>query len=177
MLIACFLYVILNFLDSIIIIALTLLMRIVMSFVWRKFSSVGREKWCNKMKNGQKLKLGDAPPDTPRNIQEVQASKLGDALGIPSSSTKSTRSFFNVLYFYCFMQYVLFLERLYFLSCVLFFNKVGPHHPLLWSETRSAALHIYFGVRHAPLHCIFTLEWDTLRCFCILLWRETSSTC
>jgi hypothetical protein len=30
------------------------------------------------MKNGQNLKLGDAHV-TPRNIQEVQASKLGDA--------------------------------------------------------------------------------------------------
>ena len=29
------------------------------------------------------------------------------------------------------MQYVLFLERLYFLLCVLFFNKVGPHHPFV----------------------------------------------
>jgi hypothetical protein len=34
------------------------------------------------MKNGQKLKLGDAHV-TPRNIQEVQASKLGDALRHP----------------------------------------------------------------------------------------------
>jgi hypothetical protein len=33
------------------------------------------------MKNGQKLKLGDAHV-TPRYIQEVQASKLGDAQGI-----------------------------------------------------------------------------------------------
>jgi hypothetical protein len=39
------------------------------------------------MKYGQKLKLGDAHV-TPRNIQEVQASKLGDARGTPSSSTK-----------------------------------------------------------------------------------------
>jgi hypothetical protein len=31
------------------------------------------------MKNGQKLKIGDALV-TPRNIQEVQALKLGDAL-------------------------------------------------------------------------------------------------
>jgi hypothetical protein len=30
------------------------------------------------MKHGQKLKLGDAHV-TPRNIQDVQASKLGDA--------------------------------------------------------------------------------------------------
>jgi hypothetical protein len=34
------------------------------------------------MKNGQKLKLGDAHA-TPRNIQEVQASKLGDAPEAP----------------------------------------------------------------------------------------------
>jgi hypothetical protein len=34
------------------------------------------------MKNGQKLKLGDAHV-TPSNIQEVQASKLGDALEAP----------------------------------------------------------------------------------------------
>jgi hypothetical protein len=33
------------------------------------------------MKYGQKLKLGDAHV-TPRKIQEVQASKLGDAQGI-----------------------------------------------------------------------------------------------
>jgi hypothetical protein len=34
------------------------------------------------MKNGQKLKLGDAHV-TPTNIQEVQASKLGDAPKTP----------------------------------------------------------------------------------------------
>jgi hypothetical protein len=65
------------------------------------------------MKNGQNLKLGDAHA-TPRNIQEVQASKLGDApRGTPSSSAK-VRSSFNTLYFYCFMHYAFFLERLVF---------------------------------------------------------------
>jgi hypothetical protein len=34
------------------------------------------------MKNGQKVKLGDAHV-TPRNIQEVQASTLGDAPAAP----------------------------------------------------------------------------------------------
>jgi hypothetical protein len=34
------------------------------------------------LKNGQKLKLGDAHV-TPRNIQELQASKLGDAPEAP----------------------------------------------------------------------------------------------
>jgi hypothetical protein len=39
------------------------------------------------MKYGQKIKVGDAHV-TPRNIQEVQASKLGMPHGTPSSSTK-----------------------------------------------------------------------------------------
>jgi hypothetical protein len=71
------------------------------------------------MKNGQKLKLGNAHV-TPRNIQEVQASKLGDApRGTPSSSAK-IRSPFNTLYFYCFMHYAFFLERQLFSLSVLF---------------------------------------------------------
>jgi hypothetical protein len=61
------------------------------------------------MKNGQKLKLGDAHV-TPRNIQEVQASKLGDALEAPLSSSAKIRSPFKTLYFYCFMHYAFFLE-------------------------------------------------------------------
>ena len=111
----------------IILIALTLLMRIVWSFVWRKFSSVGREEWCDEMKDGQKLKLGDAHV-TPRNIQEVQASKLGDAPKHPHFHHQSIRSFFNALYFYCFIWYVLFLERIYFcfqFSFVLFSVAYG----------------------------------------------------
>jgi hypothetical protein len=40
------------------------------------FQVLGKEN--DEMKYGQKLKLGDAHV-TPRNIQEVQVSKLGDA--------------------------------------------------------------------------------------------------
>jgi hypothetical protein len=64
------------------------------------------------MKNGQKLKLGDAHV-TPRNIQEVQASKLGDKLGHLSTHYIFIAS--------CIMRF--FLERLYFcfqFSFVLF---------------------------------------------------------
>jgi hypothetical protein len=57
---------------------LMLLIRIVWSFVWRKFLSVGKGEWWDEMKYGQKIKLGDAHV-TPKNIQEVQASKLGHA--------------------------------------------------------------------------------------------------
>src|SRR3954471_9640894 len=117
------------------------------------------------MKNGQKLKLGDVPGTPPRNIQEVQASKLGDAQGITSSSIKSTRSFFNALYFYCFMPLCVILgASLFSVVCLLFSIKLDPiifilecdtlrytASCLLWSEIRSAILHhVYFGVRHAP---------------------------
>ena len=68
-----------------------------------------------------------------------------------------------------------------FLLCVLFSIKLDPiifyfgvrHAPLycilLWSETRSAVLHIYFGVRHAPLFLHFVLERDTLHLFSSLI--------
>jgi hypothetical protein len=54
------------------------------------------------MKNGQKLKLGDAHA-TPINTQEVQALKLGDAPEAPLSSSAKIRSPFKTLYFYCFL--------------------------------------------------------------------------
>ena len=65
------------------------------------------------MKNGQKLNLGDEHV-TPRHIQEVQSSKLGDAQVIPFFINRNIRSCFSTLYFYCFIYYVLFLERLCF---------------------------------------------------------------
>src|SRR3954463_15090866 len=40
---------------------------------------------------------------------------------------------------------------LFSVVCLLFSIKWTPSY-LIWSETRSAALHIYFGVRHAPLY-------------------------
>jgi hypothetical protein len=93
--------------------------RIVWSFVWKKFSSVGIGEWWDEMKYRQKLKLGDAHV-TPRNIQEVQASKLGNALEAPLLH-RQNRSPFNTLYFYCFIFYAFFLERLYFCFQFYFF--------------------------------------------------------
>ena len=73
----------------------------------------------NEMKDGLKLKLGDAARVTPRNIQEVQASKLGDALS-PSSSIKIP-GFFQTLHFYCFMHNCVVLGASYFLFLFWFF--------------------------------------------------------
>jgi hypothetical protein len=65
------------------------------------------------MKYGKKLKLGDAHV-TPRNIQEVQASKLGDAPWHPFFIKKNIRSSSRHYNFYCFICYVFFLKHLYF---------------------------------------------------------------
>jgi hypothetical protein len=64
------------------------------------------------MKNGQKLKLRDAY--APQEIsKKYKRQSLGCPEAPPSSSAK-IRSPFNTLYFYCFMHYAFFLERLYF---------------------------------------------------------------
>ena len=82
------------------------------------------EGMSNEMKDGLKLKLEDATRVTARNIQEVQASKLGDAQGTPSSSIKIP-GFFQTLYFYCFMHSCVvlgassFLFLFWFLVCVV----------------------------------------------------------
>jgi hypothetical protein len=51
------------------------------------------------MKDGQKLNPGDAHV-TPRNIQEVQASKLGDVQDIPFFINQNIRSSFKTLSIY-----------------------------------------------------------------------------
>jgi hypothetical protein len=75
------------------------------------------------MKYGQKLKLGDAHV-TPRNIQEVQASKLGDARGTPSSSTKKSGQLlrhyiFIASYAMCFSWSVFIFAFSFLLFCLL----------------------------------------------------------
>jgi hypothetical protein len=71
------------------------------------------------VKNGQKLKLGDAHT-TPKKYQRGTSIKTwGCPRGTPSSSAK-IRSPFKTLYFYCFMHYAFFLERQLFLLSVSF---------------------------------------------------------
>jgi hypothetical protein len=75
------------------------------------------------MKYGQKFKLGDAHV-TPINIQEVQASKLGDAQGTPSSSTKisghlSRHCIFIASYAMCFSWSIFIFAFSFVLFCLL----------------------------------------------------------
>jgi hypothetical protein len=75
------------------------------------------------MKNGQKLKLRDAHV-TPRNIQEVQASKLGDAPEAPllhrqKSGHLSTHYIFIALYSMRFSWSVFTFAFSFLLFCLL----------------------------------------------------------
>src|SRR5215216_2957524 len=82
------------------------------------------EGMSNEMKDVLKLKLGDAMCVTPRNIQEVQASKLGDAQGIPLFINKNPRFLPNA-------SFLLFLAQLccswsvFFFVFVLVFSLLG----------------------------------------------------
>jgi hypothetical protein len=66
------------------------------------------------MKNGQKLKLGDAHATPKKYPRSTSVKAWGCTQGTPSSSAK-IRSPFKTLYFYCFMDYVFFLEHQLFL--------------------------------------------------------------
>jgi hypothetical protein len=130
--------------------ALMLLIRIVWSFVWRKFSSVGRGEWWDEMKYGQKLKLGDAHV-TPRNIQEVQASKLGDALRHPFFIDKYQVTFqdtiFLLLRILCvFLGASLFLLSVFF--CFVFYSKWLDPNIFLLEKTHS----IFYCLEHSSFH-------------------------
>jgi hypothetical protein len=87
--------------------------RFVFSFVWRKFSSVGIGEWWDELKDGQKLKLGDAHA-SPQEISKKYKRQTWGCPEAPPSSSAKIRSPFKTLYFYCFMHYTFFLERLCF---------------------------------------------------------------
>jgi hypothetical protein len=72
------------------------------------------------MKNGQKLKLGDAHV-TPRNIQEVQASKLGDSPEAPLLHRQKQVTFQHTIFLWLHALCVFFGASLLFaFSFVLF---------------------------------------------------------
>jgi hypothetical protein len=72
------------------------------------------------VKNGQKLKLGDAHATPKKYPRGTSVKAWGCPRGTHSSSVK-TRSPFKTLYFYCFMHYAFFLERQLFLLLVFFY--------------------------------------------------------
>jgi hypothetical protein len=100
------------------------------------------------MKNGQNLELGDTHV-TLRNIQKVQASKLGDALRHPFFIGKNQVIFqdtiFLLLRILCF-----FLELLYFHFQFCFFAVINGWITscLFWRETYS----VFYCQEHSSFH-------------------------
>ena len=97
------------------------------------------------MKDGKKLKLGDAHV-TPRYVQEVHASKLGDAQGIPIFINKTSGHFtrhyiFIAPYTMCCSWSVSCFCFQFSLVCLLQY-LVGSHQCLFWRETRSVFIAI-----------------------------------
>jgi hypothetical protein len=72
------------------------------------------------MKYGQKLKLGDSHV-TPKNIQELQASKLGDAPWHPFFIKKKYKVIFQDTIFLLLHMLCVFLRASLFLLSVFFF--------------------------------------------------------
>jgi hypothetical protein len=102
------------------------------------------------MKYGQKLKLGDAHV-TPRNIQEVQASKLGDAPEAPllhrqKSGHLSTHYIFIASYSMHFSWSVFTFAFSFLLFCLL--QMVGPQQISFGDDTLHFSLlrTLYFSL-------------------------------
>ena len=120
------------------------------------------------MNDGQKLKLGDAHI-TPRYIQEVQASKLGDSQGIPFFINKTSgyftgRYIFIASYTMCCSWRVSCFCFQFSLVCLLQY-LVGSQQYLFWRETRSTFM---------PRTLQFSLS---LFCECSLFASTAFSSC
>ena len=101
-------------------------------------SSKGEE--YEEIEDGSELKLGDAPMEPPINVKNYLESKLGDAQGIPSSSSSIIRSsslnfVFITLHIMCYAWSV-FLLSVLFVS-LLVISLMDPSF-LCVGETRSA---------------------------------------
>jgi hypothetical protein len=91
------------------------------------------------MKYGQKLKLGDAHV-TPRNIQEVKASKLGDALRHPFFIGKNQVTFQDTIFLLLCILCIFLGASLISLSvflCFVCFNKWLDPNIILLEKTHS----------------------------------------
>ena len=87
--------------------------QIMMTYVWREFSSV-RGKMIKRFRSVKRSSLGMMPPCTPKKYsRRLKRLSLGMPPCIPFS-INIISSYFVPLYFYHFMCYVLCLERLAF---------------------------------------------------------------
>jgi hypothetical protein len=128
------------------------------------------------MKNGQKLKLGHAHV-TPRNIQEVQASKLGDAPRHPFFIGKNQVIFPDTIFLLLHILCVFLGASLLSLSvffCFVCCNK--------WLDPNKFLLEKIHSVFHCQEHSSFCFQFSFILFAVIngwitayLCWRETRS--
>ena len=105
-----------------------------------------KEEDNEEIEDGSKLKLGDAPMASPLNFKNHQVLKIGDAQGIPSSSSTIMRSsslnqVFITLHITCYAWSVFLLLVLF--VCFLVIYLLDP-------------CFVCVGERHAPLFCLNT---------------------
>ena len=89
--------------------------------------------WWKKLKDGQNHNLGDSPMASHWTFKKTQASNLGDAQGIISSSSTTIKSSPLKLCFYHCTYYVLFLEHEFVFVCLLVLNLLDPTF-LVWER-------------------------------------------
>ena len=89
------------------------------SFVRRKFlSSEGEDN--EEIEDGSELKLGDAPMESPLNIKNHQALKLGDAQGVPTIHQQPSGRFAETTFLSLYILCAMLGASLYFQFCLLF---------------------------------------------------------
>jgi hypothetical protein len=110
------------------------------------------------MKNGQKLKLGDDHV-TLRNIQEVQASKLGDAPEAPPFFIGKNQVTFQDTTFLLRHALCVFLGASVVFACC---NKWFDHIMLFWREMNS----IFYCQEHSSFHS-FRSTSVLFFCYCV----------
>jgi hypothetical protein len=125
--------------------------RIVLSFVWRKFSSVGIGEWWDEFKNGKKLKLGDA--HAPQEISKrYKRQSLGCPRGTPSSSAKkghiSTHYIFIVS---CTIHFSWSVSCFSFQFCLVLFDAINGWTPTNFFRRSCLAFHLPRTLRFSLL--------------------------
>jgi hypothetical protein len=118
------------------------------------------------MKYGQKLKLGDAYV-TPRNIQEVQASKLGDAPRHPFFIGKNQVTFQDIIFLLLRILCVFLGASVVFVfSFFVLFAAINGWITscLFWKETRSVFIAKNILVFTLFVQRVFSLS-STAFCF------------
>src|SRR3954467_15971797 len=100
----------------------------------------------------KKLKLRISPGH-PKKYPRGSSVKAWGCPRHPLFINKSKRSFFNALYFYCFMHYVSFLERLYFFCVFILFVSSIKLDPSCFILERDTLLNSYIEHSSFHFHC------------------------